>query len=117
MTPARKKRLALVACMVLGVGVAAALALNAFNKNLLFFFSPEQIAAGEAPLGQTFRVGGMVVDDSVQRSDGSLEVRFRLTDMAEQVEVSYTGILPDLFREGQGIVACLLYTSPSQRDS
>ena len=105
MTPARKKRLALVACMVLGVGVAAALALNAFNKNLLLFFSPEQIAAGEAPLGQTFRVGGMVVDDSVQRSDGSLEVRFRLTDMAEQVEVSYTGILPDLFREGQGIVA------------
>lgn len=105
MTPARKKRLALVLLMVLGVGVAATFALTAFNKNILFFFSPSQIAGGEAPVEQLFRVGGMVVDGSVSRSSTDLGVSFELSDMQHEVLVSYTGILPDLFREGQGIVA------------
>jgi len=105
MTPARKKRLSLIALMMLGVGIAVTLGLNAFNKNILFFFSPSQIAAGEAPVGDTFRVGGMVVDGSVTRSSTDLSVTFELSDTANQVQVTYTGILPDLFREGQGIVA------------
>ena len=105
MTPARKKRLSLIALMMLGVGIAVTLGLNAFNKNILFFFSPSQIAAGEAPVGDTFRVGGMVVDGSVSRSSTDLSVTFELSDTANQVQVTYTGILPDLFREGQGIVA------------
>ena len=105
MTPALKKRLSLIALMMLGVGIAVTLGLNAFNKNILFFFSPSQIAAGEAPVGDTFRVGGMVVDGSVSRSSTDLSVTFELSDTANQVQVTYTGILPDLFREGQGIVA------------
>ena len=105
MTPARRKRLALVSLMVLGVGLAVTLGLNAFNKNILYFFSPSQIADGEAPVGDKFRVGGMVVDGSVERSSEDLSVAFELTDQANDVRVTYTGILPDLFREGQGIVA------------
>ena len=105
MTPARRKRLALVSLMVLGVGLAVTLGLNAFNKNILYFFSPSQIADGEAPVGDKFRVGGMVVDGSVKRSSQDLSVAFELTDQANDVRVTYTGILPDLFREGQGIVA------------
>lgn len=105
MTPARKKRLALVVLMLLGVGLAATFALNAFNKNILYFFSPSQIAEGDAPVDQLFRVGGMVVDGSVNRAEADLTVAFELSDMQHQVEVQYTGILPDLFREGQGIVA------------
>ncbi len=103
MTPTRKRRLMMVALIVLGVGAAAALALTAFNKNLMFFFSPSQVAAGEAPLNRSFRVGGMVKDNSVNR-DG-LTVRFVVHDNAKEVTIAYTGILPDLFREGQGIVA------------
>ncbi len=105
MTPTRKKRLILVSLMVVGVAVAAGLTLNAFRQNLLFFFTPSQIAAGEAPQGHDFRVGGMVVENSVKREEGSLTVNFGLTDTANTVPVVYTGILPDLFREGQGIVA------------
>lgn len=105
MTPARKKRLALVALMLVGVGLAATFALNAFNQNILYFFSPSQIAGGEAPVEQRFRVGGMVVDGSVNRSQTDLDVAFELSDTQHQVQVIYTGILPDLFREGQGIVA------------
>ena len=105
MTPARNRRLALISLMVLGVGLAIALALNAFQKNLLFFFSPSQVIAGEAPVGQPFRIGGMVRDGSLSRAPGSLTVRFEVTDRAHTVPVFYTGILPDLFREGQGIVA------------
>jgi len=105
MTPARKKRLALVLLMLLGVGLAATFALTAFNKNILYFFSPSQIASGEAPVNQRFRVGGMVVDGSVLRSESDLGVAFDLSDMQHEVSVKYTGILPDLFREGQGIVA------------
>lgn len=105
MKAARKKRLALIGLMMLGVTTAVVLGLNAFNKNILFFFSPSQIAAGEAPVGDTFRVGGMVVDGSVRRSSSDLTVTFQLSDTANDVQVSYSGILPDLFREGQGIVA------------
>ncbi len=103
MTP-RRQRMVLVGAVLVGVVVAATLAIQAFQENLLYFFSPSQVAAGEAPQ-RAFRVGGMVVDHSVQRDAGSLTVRFVLTDYAHTVPVSYTGVLPDLFREGQGIVA------------
>ena len=83
---------------------AAALALTALNKNINLFYSPTQVANGEAPENTTFRLGGMVVDGSVKRSDTDLKVRFDLTDTAKSITVEYEGILPDLFREGQGIV-------------
>jgi len=105
MTPQRRRRLYMVLFIVLGVGAAAALAATAFRENLLFFFSPSQIASGEAPVGETFRVGGLVVPGSVQREEDGVAVRFVLTDNAHEVTVHYEGILPDLFREGQGIVA------------
>jgi cytochrome c-type biogenesis protein CcmE len=104
MTP-RQKRMATVAAILVGVGIATAFALQAFNKNLLYYYSPTQIHAGEAPAARSIRVGGLVENGSVQRAEGSLEVRFTLTDFANTVGVSYTGILPDLFREGQGIIA------------
>jgi len=105
MSPGRRKMLFSIAFIVLGVGAATALVLKAFQENLLYFYSPSQIATGEAPVSRLFRVGGMVVEGSVERDPDSLEVRFVLTDTAEQVRVNYEGILPDLFREGQGIVA------------
>ncbi|NKB61101.1 MAG: cytochrome c maturation protein CcmE [Gammaproteobacteria bacterium] len=107
MTPKRKQRLILVGLLVAGVGLAVGLALTALNQNINLFFSPSQILAGEVPENAKFKIGGMVVDGSVKRndSDTNLDVRFALTDTAQTVEVSYTGILPDLFREGQGIVA------------
>jgi cytochrome c-type biogenesis protein CcmE len=95
----------MVALIVLGVGTAAALALTAFNKNLMFFFSPSQVAAGEAPTNRSFRVGGMVKDNSLARDQDGLTVRFVVHDNAKEVTIAYKGILPDLFREGQGIVA------------
>ena len=104
MTP-RQKRMATVAAILVGVGIATAFALQAFNQNLLYYYSPTQIHAGEAPDTRTIRVGGLVENGSVQREPGSLEVRFTLTDFANTVGVSYTGVLPDLFREGQGIIA------------
>ncbi|MFZ2509312.1 MAG: cytochrome c maturation protein CcmE [Steroidobacteraceae bacterium] len=104
MTPRRKRMLAVLA-VVTGVGAAAVLASFAFEENLLYFYSPTQVHAGEAPDGRTFRVGGLVTGGSVQRSEGSLEVRFVVTDNLESVPVRYTGLLPDLFREGQGIIA------------
>jgi len=104
MTP-RQKRMATVAAILVGVGIATAFALQAFQQNLLYYYSPTQILAGEAPESRSFRVGGLVQDGSVQRAPGSLEVRFTLTDFANTVGVSYTGVLPDLFREGQGIIA------------
>ena len=91
--------------VIFGVGIATVLALTAFDENLLYFYSPTQIHAGEAPQNRSFRVGGLVVDGSVKREPDSLAVQFDLTDNAEVVPVTYTGILPDLFREGQGIVA------------
>ena len=104
MTP-RQKRMATVAAIIAGVGIATAFALQAFQQNLLYYYSPTQILAGEAPDARSFRVGGLVQDGSVQRAPGSLEVRFTLTDFSNTVGVSYTGVLPDLFREGQGIIA------------
>jgi len=105
MTPIRKKRLTLIGMMVLGIGIAVGLALKAFDDNLMFFFSPSEVVAGEAPTGHPFRVGGLVTPGSVQRQPNGLTVAFDLTDNAQKVTVEYTGILPDLFREGQGIVA------------
>ncbi len=100
---ARHKRFALIIGALAVIGTAAALVLNAFEENLVFFFTPTQVAAGEAPKNRAFRIGGMVKDGSVQR-DG-VQVRFIVTDMAHDVPVTYTGILPDLFREGKGVVA------------
>jgi cytochrome c-type biogenesis protein CcmE len=104
MTP-RQKRMATVAAILVGVGIATAFALQAFEKNMLYYYIPTQILAGEAPDTRSIRVGGLVENGSVQREPGSLEVRFTLTDFANTVGVSYTGVLPDLFREGQGIIA------------
>ena len=104
MTP-RKKRIVMVCCIILGMGVAAALILTAFEKNLLYFYSPSQIVKGEAPTERAFRIGGLVMDGSVERDPKSLNVSFVLTDTLEHITVTYEGILPDLFREGQGIVA------------
>ncbi len=104
MTP-RRRRMALVALIVVGVGAAVAFALNAFQENLLYFYSTSDVAGGKAPPDRTIRIGGMVTLGSVQRQPGSLEVRFVLTDYAKDVTVSYSGVLPDLFREGQGVVA------------
>jgi len=105
MKAARKKRLYLIALMVIGVGIAVTFALNAFNQNLMFFYSPSEVIAGDAPRDHTFRLGGLVTDGSVQRQPDGLTVQFDVTDTAKNVKVQYTGILPDLFREGQGIVA------------
>ncbi|MDE1983862.1 MAG: cytochrome c maturation protein CcmE [Gammaproteobacteria bacterium] len=104
MTPARRKRLLVVGLLVLGVAVAAALGLQAFRKNLLYYFTPDQVARGDAHAGQAFRMGGLVAMGSVQRAPGSMTVHFTITDMQRSIPVVYTGILPDLFREGQGIV-------------
>jgi cytochrome c-type biogenesis protein CcmE len=104
MTP-RRRRMVLVGLIVLGVGAGVAFALTAFQDNLLYYYPPSDIAAGKAPADRVFRIGGMVVDDSVKRDVGSLEVRFVLTDYAHNVTVSYSGVLPDLFREGQGVIA------------
>ena len=105
MRAARKKRLYLVALMVIGVGIAVFFALNAFNQNLMFFYSPTEVVAGEAPPDHTFRLGGLVSEGSVQRQADGLTVQFDVTDTLKNVTIQYTGILPDLFREGQGIVA------------
>ncbi len=104
MTPLRRQRFILVGLLVLGVSVALGLALLALRENINLFFSPTQVKAGEAPQQATFRLGGMVVEGSVRRPDADLSVEFVLTDTVEQVTVTYKGILPDLFREGQGIV-------------
>ncbi len=105
MNPIRKKRLTLIGLMVAGLGVATWLALNAFDENLMFFFSPSEVAEGKAPTSHPFRIGGLVVNDSVKRKPDGLTTAFTVTDNAKAVIVEYTGILPDLFREGQGIVA------------
>jgi cytochrome c-type biogenesis protein CcmE len=104
MTP-RRKRLLVVLGMLGGVAASVALAVVASRDNVAFYFDPSQIAEGKAPAAKRFRVGGMVVKGSVQRNPGDLEVRFVLTDFAHTVPVEYTGVLPDLFREGQGIIA------------
>jgi cytochrome c-type biogenesis protein CcmE len=105
MTPARKKRLGLVLLMLGGVAVGLTLALKSLDQNIMFFFTPSEVSAGEAPHNKLFRMGGMVVEGSVSRPGDGLTVHFDLTDNAQKVTVRYTGILPDLFREGQGIIA------------
>ncbi len=105
MTPARKKRLSLILLMVIGVSVGVGFALKALNENIMFFFSPADIQAGKAPANKDFRVGGVVVEGTVARPGEGLTVEFDLTDNDSVVKVKYTGILPDLFREGQGIIA------------
>ncbi len=87
------------------LGVAAALVLNAFQSNLVFFFTPTQIAANEVPMGRAFRIGGLVEEKSLSREKDGLTSRFMVTDTAKSVPVVYTGILPDLFKEGKGVVA------------
>ena len=104
MTP-RRRRMMLVGLIVLGVGAAVAFALTAFQDNLLYYYTPTDISAGKAPVNRVFRVGGMVPEGSFKRASGSLEARFVLTDYEHNVNVSYTGVLPDLFREGQGVIA------------
>ena len=99
----RLKRLAWIALGVVALGVATALVLSAFNKNLVFFFTPSQVAAHEAPVGRMFRIGGMVVPGSLKRE--GVEVRFVVTDTAKEMPVVYRGQLPDLFKEGKGVVA------------
>ena len=99
----RHRRLAIAGGVLAAVGVAAALVLNAFQSNLVFFYSPSQIAAHEAPTARTFRLGGMVVEGTVKRE--GTRVSFVVTDTAKSIPVRYEGILPDLFKEGKGVVA------------
>jgi cytochrome c-type biogenesis protein CcmE len=101
----RHKRLALLGLGLVALGGAAALILNAFQSNLVFFFSPSQVAAREAPEGRSFRIGGLVQAGSLQRQADGVSVRFVVTDTAHDIAVVYTGILPDLFKEGKGVVA------------
>ena len=101
----RHKRIALILAGVAGLAVAAGLVLSAFQNNLVFFFSPSQVIAKEAPINRTFRVGGLVQDGSVQRDNDGLTVRFAITDTAKTIPLVYKGILPDLFKEGKGCVA------------
>jgi len=105
MTPARKKRLALILLMVVGVGAGVGLALKSLDENIMFFFTPSEVILGKAPQDKLFRMGGMVVEGSVERPGDGLTVKFDLTDNERQVTVRFAGILPDLFREGQGIIA------------
>ena len=102
---ARHRRFAWIAAGVAVLGVAAALVLNAFQSNLVFFFTPTQVAQKEAPQGRPFRIGGLVEDGSVKRIPNSVEVTFVVTDTAQRVPVVYSGLLPDLFKEGKGVVA------------
>ena len=104
MKPRSRRALAIGAGLG-AIAIAAALVLNAFRSNLVFFYSPSQIAADEAPRDRAFRIGGLVENGSLKRDPGSLTVTFVVTDMAQRVPVAYTGLLPDLFKEGKGVVA------------
>ncbi len=104
MTP-RKKRIAFVVVGIGGLAIAAALILNALESNLVFFFSPSDVLEGKAPEQRVFRIGGLVENGSVKRQDDGLTVVFSVTDLSKRIEVEYTGILPALFSEGQGVVA------------
>ena len=101
----RHRRFAWIGAGLLALGVAAALVLNAFQSNLVFFFTPSQVVAKEAPQARAFRVGGLVEPGSLKRDANSLTVRFNVTDTAQTIPVVYTGLLPDLFKEGKGVVA------------
>lgn len=102
---ARQQRMLAVGLAVAGLAIASALTLRAFSENMMFFVSVTEVRAGEFPEGRNFRVGGLVVDGSIDRDEGSLDVEFLVTDMRCEIPVRYTGVLPDLFREGQGVVA------------
>jgi len=104
MKPRTRRGLAIVAGLA-ALGIASALVLNAFQSNLVFFFSPSQIVANEAPKDRSFRIGGLVEEGSIKRDNKGLTVNFVVTDLAQKVPVSYTGLLPDLFKEGKGVVA------------
>ena len=104
MTP-RRQRMVLVGLFVAGVAVAVGLALRAFQENLLYFYTPTQAIAGEAPEGKKIRLGGMVEKGSLRREPGDMELRFDVTDNAKTMTVAYSGVLPDLFKEGQGVIA------------
>jgi cytochrome c-type biogenesis protein CcmE len=101
----RHKRIIFIVCCVFALGLAAWLVLAAFKNNLVFFFSPTQVAAKEAPQGRTFRIGGLVQDGTLKRDSDGLTIRFTVTDTASTIPVVYKGILPDLFKEGRGCVA------------
>ena len=102
----RRNRLVMLAFIVIGAGVSVSLALNALNENINLFYEPEQIVRGEAPVGQLIRAGGMVKADSISRSTTDLKVTFVATDMrGSEITMQYEGVLPDLFREGQGVIA------------
>ncbi len=101
----RHKRMALIVAGLAALGGAAAFVLNAFQSNLVFFYSPSQVAAHEAPAGKSFRIGGLVQSGSLERETDGVTIRFAVTDTASTVPVAYKGILPDLFKEGKGVVA------------
>lgn len=113
MTPTRKRRLIAVALILLAVGVAAALTVTALSQNMTYLFSPTETLAGKAPPGASFKLGGVVLESSIRRDPNSLKVDFVVTDRFKQIPVEYTGILPDLFREGQSVIA----TGKMQGDS
>ena len=102
---ARHRRFAWIGAGLAALAVAVGLVLNAFNSNLVFFYSPSQVLANEAPHGRPFRIGGLVEDGSLKRDPGSLSIRFVVTDTVQKVPVAYVGLLPDLFKEGKGVVA------------
>ena len=101
----RHKRIIFICCSLAALGLAAWLVLGAFRNNLVFFFSPTQVASKEAPIGRTFRIGGLVQDGTLKRDPDGLTIRFIVTDTANTIPVAYKGILPDLFKEGRGCVA------------
>jgi cytochrome c-type biogenesis protein CcmE len=100
----RRQRMLLIALVLAGVVLAVGFAVRAFQENLSYYFSPSDVVAGKAPKARTFRLGGLVVDKSVEREPGSLTVKFVVTDLAHSMPVTYTGVLPDLFSEGKGVV-------------
>jgi cytochrome c-type biogenesis protein CcmE len=105
MTPTRKRRLIAVGLILLAVGVATALTVSALSQNMTYLFSPTETLAGKAPAGASFKLGGVVLENSFKRDPSSLKVAFAVTDRFHEIPVEYTGILPDLFREGQSVIA------------
>lgn len=103
MTP-RRRRMMFVALILLAVGGAAALALTAFKQNILYYYDPSAVFAGKAPTARSFRLGGMVEKGSFKREPGKIDMQFDVTDYAHEITVRYNGVLPDLFREGQGVI-------------
>ena len=105
MNPKRKKRLIIILVLLVGIGITTGLVTYAFRQNINLFYTPTQLVHHEAPEGERIQAGGLVVQGSLKRSPNSLAIRFTLSDFKNQVDVAYTGILPDLFREGQGVIA------------